>query len=73
MQAPIAKTDNLQYIVDSIYKELTELKTEIKNISSNITSNKTFEVVKYGNNDYRIVVASVDGKVISPAFTLKED
>jgi len=71
MQAPIVKDNNLQYIVDIIFKELTALKTETTKISKDAITVKTFDVVKYADNDYRIEVQSPEGIAVSSALTLK--
>lgn len=71
MQAPIVKDNNLQYIVDIIFKELTALKTETTKISKDAITVKTFDVVKYADNDYRIEVQSPEGIAVSSTLTLK--
>lgn len=71
MQAPIVKDNNLQYIVDIIFKELTTLNENTKKISNDNISVRTFNVVKYADNDYRIEVQSPEGIAVSSTLTLK--
>jgi len=64
MQAPIVKPDNLQYIVDGIYKELTELKIRINESKSQTIIPPSFTVVKQANDSYQIQFTHPDGKVV---------
>jgi len=64
MQAPIVKPDNFQYIVDGIYKELTELKIKLNEVKSPTITQPAFTVVKQGNDSYQIQFTHPDGKVV---------
>ena len=72
MQPPIVKDDNLQYIVNDVYKHLNELKTEMKKTSESSARVQGFNVVKYANGDFRIEVTTPEGIAVSSAFSLKE-
>ena len=63
MQAPIVKPDNLQYIVDGIYKELTELKIKLNEVKAPTVPSPAFKIVKLRSNSYQVQFTHPDGNV----------
>ena len=64
MQAPIVKPDNMQYIVDGIYKELTELKIKLNEIKAPTVPSPAFVITKSENDSHTLEFTHPDGKIV---------